>query len=116
MFIARRVCRTVEDQLVRQREKRADEVGGGVKSCRKPEQLFLTGVVTNITRRRNHQRDRLTGRISGMKHSAENPKCLTSISLAALRGTAEGGEHLFLHLLLQTGGDSRDKKSPEAGL
>lgn len=74
----------------------------------RPEQLFLTGTVIHIMRRVKHQWDHLTGSISNTKHLAENPKHLTSILFAALCGTAEGGEHLFLNLLLQTGRGSRD--------
>lgn len=71
-------------------------------------QLFLTRTVLHIICRVKHQGDHLTGSISNTKHLAENPKHLTSILCGTLCGTAEGGEHLFLHLLLQTGRGSRD--------
>lgn len=72
------------------------------------EQLFLSRTVIHIMHRVIHQWDHLTSSISNTKHLAENPKQITSISLAALCDAAEGGEHLFLHLLLQTGRVSGD--------
>ena len=67
------------------------------------EQLCLTRAVIHIMCRVKHQRDHLTGSISNTKTLGWKPRTPRFDLFAALCGTVEGGEHLFLHVLLQTG-------------